>query len=114
VDVPQSRYPGNYFCSILSPAGDRMAHLIYFSESEAKAVLITDTAGGNGRIVYEYLYPLRDTKHGRQEEPWYGFMAWTPRGDALAFWRGERGENGLCLLPVPGSVPPPVLRVSNR
>ena len=94
-------YPGRFQRCVPSPDGRRLAWLNYFSRSEARAILVSDAEGKDARIVYEHLYPLRDSETGRAEAPQYRSLEWTPQGDALAFWRGENGRNGLGLLRLP-------------
>ncbi len=96
-----SEHPGYFHRCVLSPDGKRLAWKNYFTETEANAILISDAEGKNARVVYEHLYPMRNYEKGRAESMSVYSLEWTPQGDALAFWRGGHGENGLCLLPLP-------------
>lgn len=96
--VRQAEQAGYFTRCVRSPRGDRLAWRSQFSASEASALLVSDANGRNLRVVYEHLYPLRDYKTGRAAAP--QSLNWTPGGDGLVFWRGEKGENGLCLLPI--------------
>jgi hypothetical protein len=97
----QADHPGYFHRCVLSPDGQRLAWNNYFTKTEARAIIVSDAEGKNPRIVYEHLYSSSDDQAGRTEAPWSRALEWTPQGDCLAFWRGEYGENGLCLLPVP-------------
>jgi hypothetical protein len=48
------------------------------------------------RVVFQTLYRQHDHELGRAASP--RFINWTPNGDGLTFWQGERGENGLWLF----------------
>lgn len=99
----QMQYPGFFFRCAPSPRGEPLAWLNSFSGSNATAILTSDADGKNARILYEHLYRSGDFEKGLSESPWEYSLEWIPRGDALAFWRGQHGKNGLCLLPVPAT-----------
>ena len=97
----RAEHPGYFYRCALSPNGQHLAWNNYFSETEARAILVSDADGKNARVIYEHLYPMDNHQAGRDESMSMNVLEWTPQGDALAFWRGDNGENGLCLLPMP-------------
>ena len=110
----QTQYPGYFHRCAPSPRSEQLAWLNVFSGSHATAILTSDADGKNARILYEHLYRIGDFEKGLSESPWHNSLEWTPRGDGLAFWRGQHGKNGLCLLPVPATRSQPVPNLRSR
>lgn len=102
-NLPEASHPGSFMPSPFAcpPQHDRIAWANYFSATEARAVVVSDVEGKNAQVVYQHLYPMEHHIAGRAAAP--HSLSWTPKGDALVLWRGEYGENGLCLLPLPNS-----------
>lgn len=99
----QADHPGFFPIAMLSPAGDKLAWLASFSESDDTALLVSDANGAHSQIVYEQ---FSTPEHAQVEAIFFKSLGWTPRADALTFWRGGKGENGLWLLPLSGIAPP--------
>jgi len=100
IRLEQAKFPGWFERCVSSPDGRRLAWINLFSNSEVRDILLSDADGKNFRIVHEFINPVQEWKARRAEAPWLRSLEWTPQGDGLVFWRGEKGENGLGLLRV--------------
>lgn len=97
VVLPTERFPGSFTTSFaVSRDHRRIAWVNYFTDSEARAILTSDSNGKGMRVEYQHLYKMRDHEEGRAIAP--GKVNWTPDGRALTFWLGDKAENGLALL----------------
>jgi hypothetical protein len=105
-NVSAKAQPGFAQRCVPSPDGKRLAWLKVFAGGFARDILLSDADGTHFRIVVEHLAsPRAGPTHWvgyRGDMPNARSLDWTPDGSRLIYWRGDKGEGGLCLLPVSG------------
>lgn len=105
VEWKQSEHAGYVSRAILSPKGDQLAWLCSYPASSEVAILLSKPDGTEAHVTYEGFPTVKSGVAQTWDDtvaklPSSGTLEWTPRGDALAFWRGTKGNNGLVILPV--------------
>jgi len=99
-NVSSASQPGFTQRFVPSPDGKRLAWLQVFANGLARDILLTDADGSHFRVAQETLIHGFDYMRGHLKFPSSRSLDWTPDGTKLIYWRGEKGEGGLCLLPI--------------